>query len=359
MRIPIKLARSAILLLLLTFTTAALAEFRIGSWNLLHFGWNNGKDYNAVAAIASQFDFLAVQELMKPAALARLCDVLEQRTGVVWNQIASGAEGRSTYQEHYGFIWRTDKVKYIGGAVSYLDTTDAFAREPFSALFQRLDTGDKFSFATVHIRFGDSRADRSPEIRALGEYWRWLAETYPDAQLRILSGDFNTPPGDPAWRALDKNARPLITRGGSTLSTTPGEYASLYDNFFVPDNYDLGTVAAGVLPYPKILGLNWIEARKHVSDHIPIYLVLGAKSLKLRGDITHASNLASMHKATCIDLNSASLKELSNLVHIGPARATAIVRGRPWGSVQALTRIRGLGKARVADIAESGALCPL
>lgn len=359
MRISIKKTQLAVLFLLTTFATTALAEFRVGSWNLLHFGWNNAKDYNAVAVIASQFDFLAVQELMKPAALARLRDVLEQRTGVAWNQIASGAEGRSTYQEHYGFIWRTDKVKYIGGAVSYLDTRDAFAREPFSALFQRLDTGDEFAFATVHIRFGDSRADRSPEILALGEYWRWLAETYPDAQLRILSGDFNTPPGDPAWRVLDKNARPLVTRGGSTLSTTPGEYASLYDNFFVPDNYNLKTAAAGVLPYPQILGLNWIQARKHVSDHVPIYLVLGTKSFKLRGDITHARNLASMHKATCIDLNSANIEQLSHLVHIGPARAKAIVRGRPWSSAQALIRIRGLGKARVSDIAESGALCPL
>lgn len=110
---------------------------------------------------------------------------------------------------------------------------------------------------TVHIRFGDSRRDRTPEIRALADYWHWLGETYAGTELRLVMGDFNTEPGDPAWRALDKSARGLITRGGSTLSSVPGQYASLYDNVFIPDDYTLGAASAGVFAYPQIYHWDW------------------------------------------------------------------------------------------------------
>lgn len=107
--------------LLLMLSTTALAEVRIASWNVLHLGWNNGKDFEAMAAVAEQFDLIALQELMEPAALTRLRDILEQRTGIAWRQLTSDAVGRSRYKEHYGFLWRVDKVAYVDGAVSYLD----------------------------------------------------------------------------------------------------------------------------------------------------------------------------------------------------------------------------------------------
>ena len=62
-------------------STAATAELAIGSWNIQHLGWDNGKDMAAVAAVAARFDLLAVQELMDPAALQRLERRLEERTG--------------------------------------------------------------------------------------------------------------------------------------------------------------------------------------------------------------------------------------------------------------------------------------
>lgn len=84
---------------LLALSAAALAELRIGSWNIRHLGWNNGKDFASVARVAEQFDFLAVQELMEPAAaLTKLRDGLEQRTGVAWRQFSSGAVGGGTYE---------------------------------------------------------------------------------------------------------------------------------------------------------------------------------------------------------------------------------------------------------------------
>src|SRR5699024_4775314 len=214
-------------------------------------GWVNQKNWSAMAAVAAQFDLLAVQEVMTPAALGRLDRALESYTGVEWAYLASEAEGRTRYQEHYGFVWRTGKLTYAGNVVSYLDDKDLFAREPFSAAFRRSDNGQVLALATVHIRFGDSKADRRPEIRALGRYWHWFSGVYRNADFYVMTGDMNMAPDDPAWGVLDKSARLLIGTGRSTLSTTPGEYASLYDQIVVADDQAMpAQYVAGVFEYP-------------------------------------------------------------------------------------------------------------
>ena len=55
-----------------------------------------------------------------------------------------------------------------------------------------------------------------------------------------------------------------------------------------------------------------------------------------------------------MNLNTADLAALEELPGIGPATAKAIVEGRPWKSVDELDKIRGLGKARIAALRESG-----
>lgn len=59
----------------------------------------------------------------------------------------------------------------------------------------------------------------------------------------------------------------------------------------------------------------------------------------------------------CVDLNSADLDLLQDIVHIGDDRAAAIVQGRPWTSVGDLSSIDGLGPGRLADITDQGMAC--
>lgn len=61
--------------------------------------------------------------------------------------------------------------------------------------------------------------------------------------------------------------------------------------------------------------------------------------------------------AGCIDINRASRNEMKSIIHIGDARAEAIVRGRPWKTLEGLTRIHGIGAGRLADIVEEGLAC--
>ena len=59
----------------------------------------------------------------------------------------------------------------------------------------------------------------------------------------------------------------------------------------------------------------------------------------------------------CIDVNAASPERLQTIVHVGPGRATEIVRLRPFPSLYALLRVPGIGPARLSDIRDQGLAC--
>jgi endonuclease/exonuclease/phosphatase family metal-dependent hydrolase len=259
-------------LLALSFLQNASADVNIGTWNLEHLSVRPNKDFQGIAKVAQKVDFLAVQELMNEDALQALAKELTRQTGKHWSAMASHAVGRSSYKEMYGFVWRDDVVAYEDGAVTYLDRNDTFEREPYSARFKSLKDGTTFVVATVHILYGKSQADRASEITALSDYWAWLKDTYPGNNQIMLMGDFNTPPTSPAWDHLDASAKPLMLAGASTLSTTDGKFANLYDNIFVSKNTAIRVNDVQVFNYPKFLGMTHAKGRDSVSDHAPIFL---------------------------------------------------------------------------------------
>lgn len=59
----------------------------------------------------------------------------------------------------------------------------------------------------------------------------------------------------------------------------------------------------------------------------------------------------------CIDINSASLEDIQQIIHIGPVRAPDLVELRPFKSVDDLTRIKGIGPSRIKDIISQGIAC--
>ncbi|WP_404296953.1 helix-hairpin-helix domain-containing protein [Halomonas sp.] len=322
------------------------ADVLIGSWNIKHLGWNNDKAFEQVAHVANHFDLLAIQELMDTSALARLEREVEALSGEAWSSMASRDLGRSSYTEHYAFLWRESEVAYADGAVVFLDHGDVFSREPYAARFRDVETGDLFTAATVHVVYGDSVGDRLPEIAALADYWEWL-DAIAQGTPRVLMGDFNLAPHHEGWAALRaKGAQPAITAG---------DYANLYDNLWY-DADDLEPTDRGMLRFPDLLALDHQASHAHVSDHAPVYLGLHGARLALR----HADGgeaLAGIVSPVCIDLNDATASRLEDLPHVGPARAEAIVEGRPWATPEELTMVNGIGGGRLEAIQASGLLC--
>ncbi len=337
----------------------ALGDIVIGSWNIQHLGWDNDKRFDKVAHVADHFDFLAIQELMDEAALERLEQGVEAKSGESWSSMASKALGRSTYREHYAFLWRDSAVEYDGGAVVFFDRDDMFAREPYSARFRSRRSGQKFAAATVHITYGSSIEDRLTEIEALDDYWQWLAEVYPDTP-RLLLGDFNLRPDHAGWSPLrELGVIPAITSGATTLSLTDGHYANLYDNIWKVDG-KLNVGERGIVDFPDLFSIDHERARDVVSDHAPVYLALGSAELTLEifsPTSIYDSLPAANAPESCIDLNTSDFENLQELPHIGPARAQHIIEGRPWERVEQLQRISGIGGGRLNDIIDSELLC--
>ena len=350
----------AVLLLFLATPTLA-AELRLASWNVKHLGWDNDKHLPALARVAGRFDLVALQEVMGTEGVEALEDALEAETGTEWESLVSHELGAGRYKERYAFLWRKAVITYDEGAVVYIDDADRFLREPFSARFRARADGTTFVAATVHIRYGDSVSDRTPEVRALRRYWAWLAEIYPETtDRRLLMGDFNLEPDHPAWAPLTEVAEPALTRGASTLGTDGG-WSKLYDNLFLTRESGLEVTGQGVLDFRPLLRRttdgDWPheQARARISDHAPVYVLIdGAKLHPVEGE----GRLEPAQAApACIDLNDASRQALQELPHIGPERARAIEAGRPWEGAEELDRIDGIGPAREADIRDSEMVC--
>lgn len=343
--------------LLVLWSPTASAELRLASWNVLHGGWDNDKAMNQVAHIANHFDFLALQEVMNETFMEDLEASLETTSGESWSWMTSHTVGRSSYKEMYAFLYRDSAVEYDKGAVVFLDNGDNFARDPYSAQFRSRDSGHLFAVGTVHVVFGDSISDRLPELDALADYWGWLDDTYPEATV-LLTGDFNMPPEHAGWAHLRQTgATPSIISGASTLATTEGNWSNLYDNIWHSDpSWEI--TDRGILAFPDIVPLSHVESRSRISDHAPVYVGLdGARVSRQKMNGKLAGTAPAKPTRQCIDLNKATAKVLDRLPNIGPARAQAIIQGRPWDGVSSLTRIRGLGPGRVGDIRDSGMTC--
>jgi DNA uptake protein ComE-like DNA-binding protein len=65
----------------------------------------------------------------------------------------------------------------------------------------------------------------------------------------------------------------------------------------------------------------------------------------------------SVPRTACVNINTATYESLLQIVHIGPERAEQLISLRPFRSVDDMTRINGIGPARVADIKAQGLAC--
>jgi beta-lactamase superfamily II metal-dependent hydrolase len=59
----------------------------------------------------------------------------------------------------------------------------------------------------------------------------------------------------------------------------------------------------------------------------------------------------------CIDINTASLEEVQEIIHIGPERAHDLINLRPYHSIDDLDKIKGIGPARLDDIKAQNSAC--
>jgi endonuclease/exonuclease/phosphatase family metal-dependent hydrolase len=186
----------------------------VATWNLRHFGglteqWWAGEgdspkrdlhSIHAIAAILRRFDVVALQEVRGDLkALRHTLKLLGDDWGLVLSDVTRGDRGND---ERLGFVFDRRKVQLSGlvgelvvpaeerGRIDAGALDRQFARTPYAVAF-RCD-GRTVILVTLHVLWGDSAAERTPELRAIAE---WLDEWARDVNAwdhnLVALGDFN------------------------------------------------------------------------------------------------------------------------------------------------------------------------
>jgi exonuclease III len=198
----------------------------IATWNIRGFAsltrkWTAGNSDSpkrdlrgllAIGEIIRRFDVIAVQEVKgNLRSLRDLMKWLGPNWAFLMTDVNIGAAGNS---ERMAFIFDRRRVELSGLACElvvpeeWLEEigSDAlrrqFARAPYAVSFR--SGRQTFILVTLHVNYGDSSAERIPELKGIARWMRdWADRTNVWSQNLIAMGDFNIDrKDDPLWQAF-------------------------------------------------------------------------------------------------------------------------------------------------------------
>ena len=166
----------------------------------------------AIGEIIRRFDVIGVQEVKGDLrALRDLMNWLGSNWAFLMTDVNIGAAGNS---ERMAFIFDRRRVEMSGLACELVVPEEwlneigtnalrrQFARTPYAVSFR---CGKQtFILVTLHVDYGDSSAERIPELKGIARWMRdWADRTNAWAQNLIAMGDFNIDrKNDPLWQAF-------------------------------------------------------------------------------------------------------------------------------------------------------------
>jgi endonuclease/exonuclease/phosphatase family metal-dependent hydrolase len=276
----------------------------VATWNVRAFGglteaWHAGpgdspkRDMHAllcIAEIVSRFDVVALQEVKgNLKALRHLLKLLGPDWSFVLTDVTKGREGND---ERMAFLFDTRRIRMSGLACELVVPEEdqgalrQFARTPYAVSFLSAgrDFRATFILVTLHVLWGKSREERSPELKGIAD---WVAGMARDVnaydQNLIVLGDFNIDRRD------DANYQAFVSSG----LEVPGELHEVPRTIFgnsTDRHYDqiawfcgAGNVPALSLTYSGKGGcVNFVdvvfrestktELSWKLSDHLPLWV---------------------------------------------------------------------------------------
>lgn len=257
--------------------------FRLCSWNIERLGFDNGKDYRALAEILEDHcDAAVLLEVMPGDDGAPGYEALRSELGNDWTgaRTEDPRPKGASYSEHSAIVWRADRLEFCEGFFGLRlvpdgddgDEKDLFDREPAFSCFKIAGTGFDFLLAAYHANWDDSIAVIQDEVRFIDAAAEIMLESVKNEDDLLILGDFNLTPEN-----LSEVTELAIfgTGDGSTLNDSGARTDNLYDNLLVhslsatpeltdrAEVLDLRNEAGGPESYAK-----------HLSDHLPIRVTL-------------------------------------------------------------------------------------
>lgn len=247
----------------------AMAQVKLCSWNLQHFGKSKSDaEIVFIADMLKDFDIIALQEVVAgmggAQAVARLADELN-RKGSKWDYVISDPTHSTPYaSERYAYLWKTSRVKQVRQGWLDHHFKNVIDREPYLIDFNYQNQ----DFTLVNFHAIPKKKQPETEIK----YFRFFPEKYPDQNL-IFLGDFNLPQSHTVFNPLKKMGyTPALVGQKTTMKMEcVGKecLASELDNIFFNTNTVHMISSGGIHFYKRFPDM--VTARK-ISDHIPIWV---------------------------------------------------------------------------------------
>lgn len=243
---------------------------RIGTWNLKRLGQGDKRLDLVARVIDTQFDIIAVQEVMTPTALQPLMDLLPG-----WSaQLSERAVGRSGYYEYYAVLYRSAQATVTSSRVVD-DAADEWYREPMVTCM-RANAAD-FCLVVTHIVYGTTVGPRDAEIQALGRLVSGLRAAGTEKDYVVL-GDYNRQASAPGFSTLQASGWAFNDDGTvrTTLGTT--SYSNPYDHAMIDPGYTREwTGLSGRFDLVgAVCGGSYAFCAQYVSDHAPVGVLFAA-----------------------------------------------------------------------------------
>lgn len=256
-------------------------RIRIATFNIQVFGEKKSSDSNVMqtlATIVSNFDLVAIQEVMSPKSMpiARLVDLIN-RSGGRYEATLSEPIGRTNHKEQYAFVWDANRMRMIPGS-SYVvrDDADRMHREPMVASFEtRVPAAQgrapfRFTIINAHTDPDEvSARDIASEMNVLDDVFVRVREyeyaSHGEEDL-ILMGDLNVDVANLGELALIPG---IFSIAGNQPTNTAG--TKTYDHILIDRNTTTEyTGRFGVIDFVRDFGLTPEQAML-VSDHRPVW----------------------------------------------------------------------------------------
>jgi endonuclease/exonuclease/phosphatase family metal-dependent hydrolase len=284
------------------------AHLLIGTFNIRAFGgltdtWNstahdspkrNLADVCCLAELVRRFDVCAIQETR--GELTGMLTLL-RALGPTWGVILTDAGlGDAANDERLAYVFDRDQVQPSGLAGELVIDAATFrsqavplraqfARPPFMVSFQAgpADATVGFTLISLHINYGKTATERTPEIQTFASWLKRQAGQREDFNDNLIAlGDFNID------RWSDPNGQAFVSAGLTPPAELLGQPRSIFDTPTSAHFYDqiawftAGTRERLTLHYTKQAGrIEWtsliltelgtVAKSWRISDHYPLY----------------------------------------------------------------------------------------
>jgi endonuclease/exonuclease/phosphatase family metal-dependent hydrolase len=257
----------------------------LGFWNIRDFSDKNRSESELlqIAQVAHGMDCMAICELNDTVVLGKLVNALASLGGPwAWIQTKNKVGNSVSSSEHYGFVFRSDKLK-VRGTPHLLkerkyswppsSPKKRFDRDPFVSSFETLDGRMDFTMIVVHVTWGTGIAARKGEIRTLKTYFNQVQNADSEDDDVILCGDFNRNVNDPD--SLTELLKiPAMIDSTDAATPTKIDTENTYDHLlFQTTRLKEYKGTHGVIKFDEdIFGNNDAQAALACSDHRPVWV---------------------------------------------------------------------------------------